>query len=460
MDDFEKFIIKNEDADTSKLLLSTKEWPESEDPRLKGLSPRDLAANTILARKKLLKKAPEWHDCTSLVYPTALCAEQCSSTLTARHKASLAKRIINEYVSSSASARIADLTGGLGVDTLEFSRVCSQALYNEMDPALAAAAEHNFTALGASDIVIRNFEVNPRNLQEILKGFIPDIIFIDPARRSDSGKKVFLLEDCRPDALELIPEIFSSCRHLLLKLSPMADITMAAERLNSAYGSFLDKTSGKDWNGRWVREIHVIAVGGECKELLVWMDREWNGGFSVTCVEDDTALSFSSEEITRSKAVLQDSVFAPFLFEPGKSLTKAGVFNAVCERFGLVKLGRFTHLYTINSTLSEEELAKKTEALRPFGKLFKVLEILSFNKASVKSVRERFPHSEVTAKNLPLTSDDLRARLGVSSGDDAHIFGVRIELPYSSGNYLIVCKKESIPEKNLDKGIDILRGNA
>lgn len=469
MDSFEKFIVENGNADTVRLVMACKEWPVPEDAELAELDAKSLAVNTIEGRRRLRKKLPEWVARTGLVYPSSLCAEQCSSSDTARYKASIVQRIFNEYVGTVASmvgapcrttgsatenkmvtepaevtigtrktGRIADLTGGLGVDSWAFSEVAEEVLYNEMNPALAAAARHNFKALGVTNIFIKNSEATSDSLKDIFGDFRPDVIFLDPARRDSAGKKVFLLEDCSPDVLKILPELFGISRFVLLKLSPMADITMAVERLDRTYEEYLEKASGKGWNGQWVREVHVVASGGECKELLILLDGEWNEGYSLNCREDGKTLTFKPEEITKAKAGYPDSTFARIIFEPGKSLTKAGVSNAICERFGLVKLARFTHLYTISEPLSDSESEQRTAPLKDFGKVFYVKEILPLNKSSMKDVGKRYPHSEVSAKNIPMSSDELRTRLKVKSGDDAHIFGVRIETPYNEDNYLIV----------------------
>lgn len=481
MDSFEKFIVENGNADTVRLVMACKEWPVPEDAELAELDAKSLAVNTIEGRRRLRKKLPEWVARTGLVYPSSLCAEQCSSSDTARYKASIVQRIFNEYVGTVASmvgdpcrttgsatkgtesvpdknspttrnqsvtelaevtipsrGKVADLTGGLGVDSWAFSEVAEEVLYNEMNPALAAAARHNFKALGVTNIFIKNSEATSDSLKDIFGDFRPDVIFLDPARRDSAGKKVFLLEDCSPDVLKILPELFGISRFVLLKLSPMADITMAVERLDRTYEEYLEKASGKGWNGQWVREVHVVASGGECKELLILLDGEWNEGYSLTCREDGKTLTFKPEEITKAKAGYPDSTFARIIFEPGRSLTKAGVSNAICERFGLVKLARFTHLYTISEPLSDSESEQRTAPLKDFGKVFYVKEILPLNKSSMKDVGKRYPYSEVSAKNIPMSSDELRTRLKVKSGDDAHIFGVRIETPYNEDNYLIV----------------------
>ena len=449
MDNFERLIVENEGADTVRMVMSRREWPVPGDPGLAGLDAKSLAVNTIEGRRRLRKKLPEWVVCTGLVYPSSLCAEQCSSSDTARYKALIVQRILNEYVGSGEmtsgtrkAGKIADLTGGLGVDSWAFSKVAGDVLYNEMNPELAAVARHNFKELGVTNIFIKNQEATADSLEDLIGDFKPDVIFIDPARRDSAGKKVFLLEDCSPDVLKMLPELFWISRLVLLKLSPMADISMAVERLDRTYEAYRQDTCGDGWNGQWVREVHVVASGGECKELLILLDREHEGGYSLTCREDGKTLTFTSKEIAESKAALPDSTFARIIFEPGKSLTKAGAFNALCERFGLVKLARFTHLYTIGEPLSETELEERLKQFNDFGKVYSVKEIQPLNKASIKDIGRRYPHSEVSAKNIPMSSDELRARLKVKSGDDAHIFGARIETPYNEDNYLIVTESK------------------
>jgi len=429
MTDFERFIVENADAETSRLILSCKSWPEPPVSFPEGTEARDIAVNTIEARKKLKKKVPEWHSCTSLVYPSTLCAEQCSSSQTAKYKASLAERIL----AGNPNSIIEDLTGGLGIDSWAFSKVVANVVYNDANKSLAAAARHNFTELGTRNISIRSEQIEPG------KGLVQkaDLIFLDPARRADDGRKVFLIEDCQPDILKLLPELMAASPNILVKLSPMADISMVVERLNKAYERHLEENRIEAWNHKWVREVHVLSTGGECKELLVWMDRNWNGPHRTICMEDGNILEFSAEELMEAKAVLPSSTYGNILFEPGKSLTKAGASNALCHRFGLVKLARFTHLYTIDSPLTEQELKDRATELKEYGKVFRIKEILPFNRASIKDLARKYPHSEVTARNMPLSSDELRRKMGVSSGDDAHIFGARIELPFESGNFLI-----------------------
>ena len=444
---------------------------------------------------------PQWHAVPSLVYPLRISGEQCSSSATARYKASVAagacaqecpgahgapsaagarykaavalapqQALLTEnaccHVSSDAVAstfgpkclpsgmarggrRIADLTGGLGVDSWAFAQVFREVLYNEMRPELADAAVHNFRELGVTNIQVRNCALVPsgmasadrpengRTVSEILGPFRPDILFLDPARRAADGRKVFRLEDCQPDVLRLLPELLSACPRLLLKLSPMADITLVCNQLGC------------------VREVHVVSADGECKELLLLLEAGWTGPHTLTVMEDGAVMGLGAEAPEPSlrdpthTSPLRGCLWAPpsyvaegghgfgdlcpqsfqLLFEPGKALLKAGAFDLPCT-FGLQKLGQHTHLYT------GEEIP---EALKPFGKTYKILEALPLDKRSIKTIGQKYPRAEVTARNIPLTSDQLRVKLGVRSGGDVHIFGLHSDALHS--NLLLVARR-------------------
>ena len=424
MEKLSKFVSEHISDDVTRLVLDKKKWPDID---------MDLAVACIESRRKLKGKVQEWYDNPDLVFPFKLSAEQCSSSATGKYKAALAERIADEIsgnVSDIKSGwRIADLTGGLGVDSWFFSQKAGQVLYNEMQKPLCLAAEHNFRILEAGNISVSNHAVvaaasviseetaiSPTTL---LKDFRPDIVYMDPARRGEGGKKVFLIEECTPDVLTLKEEIFSLSRHMLIKLSPMADITMACGRLGSC-----------------CREVHVVASGGECKELLIWMDREWKGEYETIAVElnnDGSAATFrfrpSEERSSGSNIISGEQITETgIIFEPGKALMKAGAFNTIAERFGIGKLAQSTHYYICNDP-------KKTEELKKHGKLFRILDCQPLDKRSIRQAGKTYPHAEVTARNIPLDTDTLRKKLGVSSGNDIHIFGLKAD---SIGNLLFV----------------------
>jgi len=413
MERLAEFVKRHLNDDTTRLMLDRNKWPEI-----------DMVAvvNCIESRKKLKGKVQEWYDEPRLVFPLKLSAEQCSSSATARYKSKLAERICKK----SSGWSLADLTGGLGVDSWYFSRSAEKVLYCEMQEALCKAASHNFSILGADNICVSNKAVSSEGSlegtspEELLSGFHADIIYMDPARRGEGGRKVFLIEECTPDVLTLKKELFGICRHLLIKLSPMADISMVCERL-----------------GRTCREVHVVAAGGECKELLIWMDREWNDGYEIIAAElqkDGTVSEFRfdpREETLSKDCITTAGTSGSFLFEPGKALMKAGAFNTIAKKFRLDKLGQSTHYYMT------DEL-EKAESLMKHGKIFRIIQALPLDKRTIKEIGKTYPKAEVTARNIPMDTDTLRKKLGAASGDDIHIFGLRSDL---SGNILLVTSK-------------------
>jgi hypothetical protein len=183
--------------------------------------------------------------------------------------------------------------------------------------------------------------------------------------------------------------------------------------------------------------VHVVAAGGECKELLVWMDKEWDADYMIHAVElhkdgEPGVFSFSpAEEKSCSTVAGKIPAMGMYLFEPGKALMKAGAFNLVAERFGLAKLGKSTHYYIFTELGLHGGLHAK---LLCHGKVFRIMRLEPLDKRSIKAFGKDFPKAEVTARNIPMDTDTLRKKLGVASGDDAHIFGLKSDL---HGNLLI-----------------------
>lgn len=407
MDKLLDFISEHLADDTTRLILDKSKWPEID---------METVVNCIESRRKLKGKVQEWYDEPRLVFPVRLSAEQCSSSATAQYKATLAERIADKKGWS-----IADLTGGLGVDCWFFSKKAARVLYNEMQAPLSDAAGYNFKILGATNIIVRNNIARKETINDILSEISPDVVYMDPARRGEGGRKVFLIEECTPDVLTLKDEIFRVSRNILIKLSPMADISMVCSRLGST-----------------CREVHIVSSEGECKELLIWLDREWKGEYSISAVElpagfpekSASVLTFTPEEEKTSAARLAEEP-GEYLFEPGKSLTKAGAFNTTGIRMDICKFGISTHYYTTSSI-------DKAELLKGYGKVFKILSSSPLDKRSIKSTGKCYPKAEVTARNIPITSEALRKKLGCASGGDVHIFGLRSDV---KGNLLIVGKR-------------------
>ena len=443
--------------------------------------------------QKVARKLPAWAAVDAdrraagldpLEFPSALSLEQCSSSATALYKANLAGQAAaaappdpaDPTIDTTKDAElnpgavaadvplgtVLDLTGGLGVDSWALSQVAERVVYFERSEELAAAAGRNFQRLGAGNIDVRCETVTPQT--ELPEA---DLIYADPARRDAAGRKVFLLEDCTPDILTLLPLLLRKAPAVLVKLSPMADLAMLAERLGPA-----------------LREIHVVECDGEVKELLCLLLRdnpspepdivlarltasrrgilvhEATGGHGFAGatspdVQQGDGLRFRMSEERGAEAVYAAGVLpGDVLLEPCPALLKAGAFRLPCARWGLRKLAPSTHLYLAPTDVaSSSSEAKSAPADRPapglcaskvgkgfmaaggFGgyapgnkyfKAWRVREVLPFGAAAFKALKRRYPRADVTARNLPLGSAELQKRLGVAAGGDVHIFGCRL----------------------------------
>ena len=412
--------------------------------------------------QKVARKLPAWAS-ADIEIPSALSLEQCSSSATADYKAGLAAAAIGISEpdgqcrgqtrsqqaglfsnplhplpgghfppgwlreregpaptavggmseakvcrGSCPSGLILDLTGGLGVDSWAFSQVAERVVYFEQNAELAAAAGRNFAKLGADNIEVRNETVTPET--ELPEA---DLIYADPARRNAAGRKVFLLVDCTPDILTLLPMLLRKAPVVLLKLSPMADLAMLADRLGPA-----------------LREIHVVESDGEIKELLCLLVRDAGPAepeiVLVRLSGQADRLRFKASEERAAEARFAAGVQAgDTLLEPSPALLKAGAFKLPCGRWGLEKLAPSTHLYL-------------GEAV-PWFKAWRVLEVLPFGAAAFKQLKRSYPRAEITARNLPLGSDALRKKLGIAPGGDAHIFACRLA---DGGAVLLACTRQ------------------
>mgnify|MGYP002624973807 CR=1 FL=1 len=368
--------------------------------------------------RRVAHKLPSWEGVADLEIPTALALEQCSSGATAAYKAAL----VRDWCRAEAGpGLVTDLTCGLGADAWALSRVAGRVVAYEADPVLAAAAARNMVRLGAANVEVRCGRVGPESED------IPacDLIYADPARRGTGGKKVFLPEDCTPDLLPMLPMLQERAPRLLFKLSPMVDLSMLSVRLGAS-----------------LREISVVSLGGEVKEVLCLLERAWCGEYSIRAVELAPDGGVTGEFVFTRNAEMEAqpdhfsgpaaSLVGQVLLEPSSVLLKAGAFKLPCGRWGLCKLAPSTHLY-LSSVPALEACTSLPAAL---FRTWRIREALPFGKAALKELSARYPRCEVTARNLPLSSDALRARLGVRSGGDVHLFGCGT----TAGPVLMVCE--------------------
>ena len=383
---FEKFIVENAEAEVPRLLLSSVQWPVPDDPDLSAFDGKQLAISTIESRKKLRDKVPEWYSITSLVYPASVSAEQCSSSVTAAYKASLLARILE----GASSKSVADLTGGLGIDTFYISQHFRQTDYVEMQTELCDLARHNFAILKA-DVKVLN-----ETAEDYLKRCEPkDCIFIDPARRDEHGRKTISISDCTPDVAALQDLLRQKAKRVLIKLSPMLDISKALEELCH------------------VKEVHVVAVANECKELDFIMERDYQGEVHFVCVNlmtNQQELCFTMAEERSSTTRLADGVMK-YLYEPNPALMKAGCFKLLTARFDVYKLHKNSNLYTSEQLIPDFP-----------GRVFEVQDWAPYHKKVKSTLLADVEKASVAVRNFPLSVAELRKNLKIADGDENYVF--------------------------------------
>jgi len=344
---------------------------------------------------KVLEKVPEWAG-FELNFPSKLSAEQCSSSATARYKASLVPY----------GTAVADLTGGLGVDLWAFHRYAgaSRIFYNDMNAALAEAVRSNYEKLGiAAGAVFKSEELKRGGVEKLLGGFCPGLIFLDPARRAESGRKLFRLEDCSPSLLELKDELSSLAPKVLVKLSPFADISRVIRDLDNK-----------------VYAVHLLQYAGECKEVLLEISKEkkYDPLFVVCNCSSGGKLSFRRGESESAKALIvqsREELSGGMLYEPGPALLKSGCYKFLSESFGMKKLADSTHLYVCK---------EPDERISSLGKYYKINRIMPFSSAAIKAFSREGTGAELSARNLPVRTDELRKKMNLKPSKDGvrHIF--------------------------------------
>ena len=286
--------------------------------------------NQLTGWLKARTKLPSWAAQEDIIYPPHLSMEQCSSEQTALYKANLLKELSGPHATSS-STRFVDLTGGFGVDFSFIARNFTHATYVEQQEQLCKVAQHNFKVLGLSHVEVVNTDGT-----EYLHQMQPaNVIFLDPARRNEQGGKTVLIEDCSPDVLTLEKELLEKADSIVLKLSPMLDWHRAVNELNVI--------------GNVVREVHILSVRNECKELLIVLQKEEPQSdttaasipkLRIVCMNDNEVVSYYKED---TAGILPSILSTPptagqYLYEPNASLMKAGCFALISRRYGVSAL--------------------------------------------------------------------------------------------------------------------------
>ena len=315
-----------------------------------------------------------------------------------------------------------DLTGGFGVDfSYIASRLGVKSMYVERQTHLCEAAKENFGRLGLKNAIVKNgdgievlhsFASKKDDAASESLGIIEDqsrsllktnlglkLIFIDPARRDDAGNKVVSLKDCTPDVTLLQEEMLSKADYIIIKLSPMLDWHRAVSELNS------------------VREVHIISVNNECKELLLVLSARNMGNLRIYCVNDAQSfvcdeLDMESSSVRIASPVLEEM---QYLYEPNASLMKAGCFCVLSERYGARMLSKNSHLFV--SMVPIEDFP---------GRSFRIIAISSFNKKELKRHLSGITKANIATRNFPLSVAELRKRLKLKDGGETYIFATTL----------------------------------
>ena len=450
------FIRQHQDDDVRQLAFLGSKYPEVDMP---------FALDQIRGRKMARVKLPRWASLEGIIYPPHISMEQCSSESTALYKAELAARLLALPVSSSFSEEIGfvDLTGGFGVDfSYIAARLGVKSMYVERQAHLCEAAKENFERLGLKNAIVKNgdgIEVlhsflpkkddaasaddslgiiydQPRSLLKTNLGL--KIIFIDPARRDDAGNKVVSLKDCTPDVTVLQEEMLSKADYVIIKLSPMLDWHRAISELSH------------------VREVHIISVNNECKELLLVLSARNMGGMEASsadgvggteeaegtdgavkyagklriyCVNDAQSFVCDESDMETSSVKIAPSTLEEmqYLYEPNASLMKAGCFGVLSGRYDARMLSKNSHLF-----VSREPIAAFP------GRSFRIIAISSFNKKELKRHLLGITKANIATRNFPLSVAELRKRLKLKDGGETYIFATTLS---DESHVLVITEK-------------------
>ena len=343
----------------------------------------------IEGRERTADKLPTFASIPDWWYPVRLSCEQCSSELTARYKASLLSPLA---LGEGKEERFLDLTGGYGVDTYFLSEQFTHTDYVEQNEELCRIAAHNFALSQKSKVERQKLSIAIHNTTAedfLLSSPCGEagwgLIFLDPARRDSHGSKVFRLEDCTPNVVELLPTLLAHSKRLLIKLSPMLDLTQAVTSLSQV-----------NW------DIHIVAIKNEVKEVLLL-----SGGTgqitTINLAQKDQAFVFTREEEQHCGLDIRDGKLANYLYEPNAAILKAGAYKLVAQRFGLHKLDVNTHLYTSRQFIENFP-----------GRVWRITE------------KQNLKQANVLTRNYPLTPEQLKKKLHLRDGGTAFVIGCRV----------------------------------
>ena len=373
-----------------------------------------MALQQIQGRQMARRKLPSWAAIDGIVYPPHLSMEQCSSEATARYKATMMHQLTMcnapfhpAVNSSSSNSTFLDLTGGFGVDTAFLSDLFGTTVYVERQPELCAIAQSNFATLGKAITTVCGDATDCLRQQQHVA-----LIFLDPARRDNHGDRTYGIADCTPNVLPLLPELLQKADRLLLKLSPMLDWRKAVA----------------DVGPQHVEQVHIVAVHGECKELLLLLSAQGSQAPRIICANDDSREEFALTADDCPTNLINPNGHAPlFLYEPNAALMKAGLFAQLALRYGIEALAPNSHLFASSHRVDDFP-----------GRSFLLTAVSTMNKQELRSKVLPLKQANITVRNFPLSVAELRKRLKLREGGSNYVFATTLA---TGDKVLLVCQR-------------------
>ena len=368
------FIREHEDDDLRHLMLQKEKYAH--------LPLRDIIEQ-LSARRKAKKKLPTWYNTSGILYSSTVSIEQSSSEVTAKYKAAL-------FSGNSAL----DLTGGFGVDSYYLAKSFDNLIYVEKNNVLVQIAQHNFTCLQQ-----QNIRTIARSAEDFLSANREkyDLIYIDPDRRP-GVKRVTGFKQSKPDLLSLLPELHKISANILVKASPMMDITHGINELSH------------------VKMVIILAVDNEVKELLFWLGAK-EVEAKIRCVN----IRGAGEQVLEYNLAEEQREFcdygevSKYLYEPNAAIMKAGAYNLLGKKFRLKKLNANTHLYTSELLVNDFP-----------GRKFSVIDTTSYHKRKVAAILSS-SKANISVRNFPDTPEQVKKKLALKDGGEQYLFGYRDE---------------------------------
>jgi hypothetical protein len=384
-----RFVTEHQDEDVRRVALRGCTDPEVDF---------HWALQQIEGRQKAREKLPDFYAHDDIVFPPTVSIEQCSSSATAAYKASLWQ-----------GESLADLTGGFGVDTFAFAARFKEIDWVDPQENLAEIVRHNAHAFGISNI---------RFLTETMETALSrlpnhDCLYIDPSRRDTHGNRVVALEDCQPNIIEWKQQLLDHARQrIMVKLSPMIDLRQTMRQLPET------------------ESVHVVAVRGECKEVLFLLAHTPTTHPVIHAVDLQPNgiqhFQFTMDEEADTVLTPLDKI-GTYLYEPNAAVMKAGAFKSIAHHYAVAKLHPHSHLYTGEKIVDDFP-----------GKIFKIIKTVPFHKKEIRQQLQSVTQANISVRNFPLSSEELKKKLKTKDGSHLFLFGTTL---WDSTHVIIVAER-------------------